>query len=518
MQKIKQPLLLALVILVQLLVLVGWAAQKQGYHVDEIYSHTLANSQYRPFIQNLEGYTTRWQTGQELLDALTVNESDAFDFGSVVYNQTQDVHPPLWYFVLHTVSSLSQGVFSKWQGILINLIWFVAIDLVLFALTKAVAGRKAAWLSLILWGFSAGAINAVTFVRMYTMLAFWGILFVYLHWLAFGEKKPLLGRYGLLAGLFFCTIAGVLTQYYFLIFAFFLCGVWCIYLLVQKRWKELFTYAGVELAAVVCSVALYPSILNHLTSSGRGMQSLGALVHNDSYLTNIQDFLFIGIWSLFGGFMWILPVLAFLVWCCKGWKLAPNQKSTESLWFLAILFPALMGYLLLIARIAPYRTDRYIMILFPIGAVYIGTVIWLTCKYLLGGKGYSLVLVLCLVLIPTGWNMLGYLFMERQERYQAVEPYQDLPVLAVDQFDYGSSLYADELVKHPAVLFGVVDELEPLTQLLPQQDLSHGLLVYTSVQEDGAVLQKVEETLGEGWQRELVTQNFGNVYRFYPVE
>ena len=93
---------------------------------------------------------------------------------------------------------MSQGVFSKWQGIIINLVCFVAIDLLLFALTKAIAGRKAAWLSLILWGFSAGAINAVTFVRMYAMLAFWGILFVYLHWLAFGEKKPLLGRYGLL--------------------------------------------------------------------------------------------------------------------------------------------------------------------------------------------------------------------------------------------------------------------------------------------------------------------------------
>ena len=49
-------------------------------------------------------------------DYLTVNKGEEFKLGSVIYNQTHDSHPPLFYLVLHLISSFFPGEFSKWFG------------------------------------------------------------------------------------------------------------------------------------------------------------------------------------------------------------------------------------------------------------------------------------------------------------------------------------------------------------------------------------------------------------------
>ena len=96
------PLILLLVCI--LAVSLFYGAQKSGMFIDEVYTFGLSNGYYTPFITDLleaDPILTR----QEMTDYLTVSDGDAFCFGSVWYNQTQDVHPPLHYLLIHGISS-----------------------------------------------------------------------------------------------------------------------------------------------------------------------------------------------------------------------------------------------------------------------------------------------------------------------------------------------------------------------------------------------------------------------------
>ena len=62
-----------------------------------------------------------WMTHDDYYDEFIVMPGEGFRYGLVKQIQSWDVHPPVYYWVLHTVSSLFQGTFSKWTGLGINL-------------------------------------------------------------------------------------------------------------------------------------------------------------------------------------------------------------------------------------------------------------------------------------------------------------------------------------------------------------------------------------------------------------
>lgn len=100
-----------------------WGSQKEGYYIDELWSYGLANSCYAPFLQDQDDYMDHWHGSGFYMNYLTVDSGDAFSYVSVYDNQVHDVHPPLYYMLLHTVCSLFKGNFSKWFGLSINLLF-----------------------------------------------------------------------------------------------------------------------------------------------------------------------------------------------------------------------------------------------------------------------------------------------------------------------------------------------------------------------------------------------------------
>lgn len=71
------------------------------------------------------------------MEYMTAKKGNRFDFASVWWNQTQDVHPPFYYALLHTVCSLLPGTFSKWYAGMINM---------MFAIFTLYVLRKTVWL------------------------------------------------------------------------------------------------------------------------------------------------------------------------------------------------------------------------------------------------------------------------------------------------------------------------------------------------------------------------------------
>lgn len=173
----KTRIVLAIIILIQCLFLIYlFAFQKEGYHVDEIWQYSLANSSdgYGVLVESTRSATTRnenvWLSKDVFVNLLTVQENELFDFSHIWKNAEMDTKGPLGYVPLFLISSLTLNTFSKWQMFLVNIISFIIIQIFLYKISFLVTNKKSvSLLTVIFYGFSAAGINTVVFLRMYAM-------------------------------------------------------------------------------------------------------------------------------------------------------------------------------------------------------------------------------------------------------------------------------------------------------------------------------------------------------------
>ena len=135
--------------LLLVLILVGgvcllFSTRKQGMFIDEIYTYGLSNSSYQPFLggDRFEAIEHRVYTRQEMLDYVSINGDEGFDFGSVYYNQVHDVHPPLYYWLFNFASTLAKGSFSMWIGLVLDYVIYLGCALMLYALVRRLGGSR----------------------------------------------------------------------------------------------------------------------------------------------------------------------------------------------------------------------------------------------------------------------------------------------------------------------------------------------------------------------------------------
>ena len=171
-----------LLLLFQILIIIHYGTRKLNLFGDEIWTFNLANRYFEPFIGDASRYYNQWLDWNFWNATLTVLPEHRFSFDSVFYNQAHDVHPPLYYILIHTVCSLFPEQFSKWFGIIPNIAFFVITQLVIwFTAKKLFFSKWSALLVTAFYGFSWGTINNAVYVRMYAMLTVWAILSYVLH-------------------------------------------------------------------------------------------------------------------------------------------------------------------------------------------------------------------------------------------------------------------------------------------------------------------------------------------------
>lgn len=247
--------------------MVTFITKKNVYHEDEFFSYALSNSYDRPFIygsahQVMDNINV-WMTGDDFKYYMETNENTRFSYGSVWRNQAADVHPPLYYVVLHTISSFFPNRFSWWWGFDINLICFAVTQFFLYKFINRLSGSRVAGLiSCAYWGFSLAGQGCVLFIRMYMMLTMFAVMYAYVSQtiLMFKEKVPV--KQYIFVGVI--ALLGALTQHHFLVFAFMYTLVQCVVLLIKKRVKDCFAFGGSAAVGVGLSVAVFPATIDHL--------------------------------------------------------------------------------------------------------------------------------------------------------------------------------------------------------------------------------------------------------------
>ena len=104
--------LMTIIMVLQFLVASYFCIQKQGFHYDEYYSYYSSNVTY-----GLVPTDREWKDVAEIISEFQVREGEGFRYGLVKTMQSYDVHPPLYYMILHTICSLFPGIFFKFFGI-----------------------------------------------------------------------------------------------------------------------------------------------------------------------------------------------------------------------------------------------------------------------------------------------------------------------------------------------------------------------------------------------------------------
>lgn len=358
----KAGIILAIIIVISLAVSTFYMTTKQGYHEDELLTYNLANSSKQ---LNVDG---GWNTPEDFNDYLAVNENQRFDYAQVYQNQIIDAsHPPFYYALVHTVCSFFPNVFSKWLAYSINVVAMTGVLILLFKIGKKVTGNNLyALIATGAYALSIACITTTIYLRMYSTLTFFVLSFLYMSLKLYEKKNTIHIKDCLL--LFLIVVFGILTQYYFILFAGLIGLVFLVFKIKEKCGKDLAKYIVTCVLGAVVALCIYPYIISNVLGGNRGLGSLEINIDPITIVTYVIYKLctYIEVLSkdMFINQIWLFVLCAvcaigFGIYCRFVKKKKLGRKS------MFVVIPALM-YFIGISLLSPFNSDRYVMASLPL--------------------------------------------------------------------------------------------------------------------------------------------------------
>ncbi len=404
---------------------------KSGFFIDEIYTYGLSNGHFTPFLSYVKEPGTKNSiigeifTRKELMDYITVNNGELFDFSSVYFNQANDVHPPLYYWLINITSSFFPGVFTKWIGLSLNLILYALCLVLIYKIVlKMGASHTGGIVSMFLYGLSPIGLSTFLMIRMYILVTLLTLVLILL-------ILNLIEHFNIKDCIFvsITILSGLLTQYYFVFYAAMLCFAYCVYLVIKKQWKNLLFFSLIAIAGVFAFVIIYPASLKHLFNNDavNGISVTDNLFAFNQYPHRIKTFIIFTAYGLPSSI--ILGCILFLVILLKRKRIRLQIIKN----FLIIILPAFCA-LIFIAIISPYIVIRYAYNLMPVFVLAVSLLIIANREKgeIKSKRIHSLSLVALALIITLGSTYKykpEYLYREHSQYNNVIKPYSELPVV-----------------------------------------------------------------------------------------
>ena len=398
-------------------------AQKKDYMVDEFLTYNLSNaaSWFSP-----EDGVVYSPADAPFVKAMASNGK--FDLRHVWNQQINDTHPPFYYILVHAVCVLFPGTVSMMYAGVIN---------ILFALGTLFLYRKILRMliddEVVIFGFSAifclsaGVLEIMAFLRMYVMSMFFVTAIAYLiiknieH---FSVKDFVL--------LFITIVCGSLTHYYFIVFAFFISSVIGFIMVKEKRIKEIIGYVMTMGSAGIAIYMIFPATVYHIFKRGRGAESIEN-IKTSNLVEQLKGYMDIINAELFGGLLGFIILMFVVLWLVD---LINSKIHKENLIchfdrmkasrYCCLLLPSL-GYILLIAKSAPYIVDRYVASIYAVMLAAVWGILYTCFKNVYARTKVRNLIIMCfaaLVVILSFKNCdWEYLYRESEERLNNSEVY-----------------------------------------------------------------------------------------------
>lgn len=367
-----------------------WGMIKSVNFCDEIYTYILSNSDNEFLTYQLE--SERWYSGGEINRILSA--TDGFQFGQVMLNNKGDVHPPMYYFVIHFLSVLCAGSSSKWIALAANWLFAIISLIILYTLIGQITGKRLISIcACLIYITSPAVVSTNMFLRMYGMFSMWVLLFIYVTWLlekkSDGDKKWHL--YVLLGAV---TFFGFLTQYYFAVFCVIFTFFYCLYQLFAKKWRRCIPYIGSLAAAVVAATLFWRTWVRHMFSGYLG----GAVKDNAFQFGKLFDSIRYGFLHMFTLMYNRLGILAAIILAAAVIFLI--IKKDKHLKYILSLFLTALFYSIAVVHLTPMHLLSY-RYFFPVVVIaYTAEIfaVYFCLDYLVRDKSVIVTAVLCLVL------------------------------------------------------------------------------------------------------------------------
>ncbi|RKM54252.1 hypothetical protein D6853_13555 [Butyrivibrio sp. X503] len=388
-----------IILLISILVSVFYGFQKKGFHEDEYYTYFSSNRSLGLYQPDRE-----WQDRQTVYDEFSVKKGEGFNYGLVKLVQSWDVHPPVYYYIFHTVCSLTPGNFTKWSGIITNLIAFVISFIAMVMLMREL--DVPIWvqvLSLTFWGLNTQTVSCNLLIRMYAWLCAAIVLCAIVHvrfmkaYDEYSDDKKRLFLRGILP-IMVISYIGFLIQYFYIFFFVSIgAALTCWILFKKKDIKTAILYVVSCAVSLMLAVITYPASVHHLFGGYRGTGAAGSFF--DIKNTGMRISFFVGLLNNFvfsGGLMIVVIMLILGIMAL----LVKNKKHKGMGAQMVILTVGTVGYFLLTTKCALLvgsASGRYEM---PIYGLVILLLFW-DLYYVIdaiGNKAYMIAMTAALLL------------------------------------------------------------------------------------------------------------------------
>ena len=508
---------LVVLIIIQTVFYVIIGCQKQYLHIDEAYSYGLANYD-RVEIQDNEDFYDTWHTKAYYQDYLSVQEDEMGDYTPVYENQKNDVHPPLYYLLLRIAMECHMNQFSKWTGIIINIVLYAGITICMYLiLQKLLKQPQLAMVLAFVSSMTLASLSNVVYIRMYTLSTLTILVTTYLH-MRWWENKST----KCLVAIGISVLAGILTHYYYLFFMASLYVLFVIKLRKERKWIGYYTVT--VLLAGLLSLMIFPYSIQHMFFGYRGQGVINSLKNVPelfgSFWVHIGNLNYYAFNGLLGCIAIALVGIILYKKIDRKSDVAFTKREKE---LLQILYVPAIFYFLMAAMGSPWRVLRYIV---PVCGLLFVIVIYCLYKQLrtvVSEKmSYILFMILfgLMIITPCIFHMEPeLLYRDRKEIVQTVTDKHDIPTIYFYQ-PQGCSFLDDIL------LFSILDEsyiakdtpctTENIKGILQNKDTSQGIFVLINKgQEEDTILETVKEAQNFTKSEQLKQLTACNVYYLY---
>ena len=467
---------------------------KENLFMDEILSYFRANRPAMPDNRGVLPYNVMLTDLKTVLSDYLLTVSEPFNFRNVYIQETMNVHPPLYYYLLHFICSLFPGTFSIYYAGAINVLFGILTLILLGRIVRIFTNDPLTYtLSLTAYILSHAIICQVIFLRMYIMLGFWITALVYLFIHDPLQEKDI--RYYIF--LFITVYGGISTHYHFLLFLAPASLIYLIVLLKHRKYRIILWHTVTVCAAFLCAYLSFPYMLHQLTQTDRAAEAVHNLrasrIHTE-YFHELASLLFA---NLFGP-----HYLLFILLAVTGCAVCLFQKE-HRLQFLLTVLPLCIFYLLTTETIS-FMSVRYYFALYPV--LIILFFLFIRALFTAVPRMNRIAPVLTFLILTLGNACayrtvpMEYMFYGDSEKRQILAPYTDADCLFImHRKDMQAPVYADiaELSEYNSLTLAAKDDLSQAAALL--QD-SQKLIVVT---DDGyfytsdTLLEEIQELLSK---------------------
>lgn len=471
------------IIALSLVVWTGMLMTKGRYHEDEVYTISSAVSPiWDEFLE--------MKTEDDMPIVKTREEYQSYvafrglDLPLVYGNQWVDVHPPLYYLLLHVLMAMIP--FATLQaGYVLNIIFFLMMDVLILAILGLLKKEKAQLPALILMNLTMLGVDMIAFQRMYVVVAFFVLLTAYLTLKIVVNGLKVSWKEMILLGA--TVMCGFLTQYFYVLFVIPLFVVVGWKMIKSRQWQDFWRYFGAHAGAAVLGVAMYAVCIEQILFSYRG---IGAMAETT---TGRYDEIFSGGYLVF--LVVILALGGVAVWYDKRmWK--KEEERTPAL----MLTIPVMVYLVVVLVVAPYLDLRYFM---PVAAFPVMWLAVLGTEYLAEVKhGEALMVAGCGVVAAVSLLVSdgAYLFRDYQKVLEVAETHSEDMMVYVTHYGFNALQNIKEYLVYDesVIVENDIKQMGYLSEILREYGEDEFVLrIDNWVDGREAIVQGIEN---EGWK------------------